>query len=82
MPPHRPDFRFALALALAFLSLCACGRRGPLELPAETQARADALRAEQKAKARPGEPERPVVVPGVIGARPPQNYPFLLDPLL
>lgn len=81
-----------LALALAAASLAACGRRGPLELPPETQARGAALRAEaQAAQARgpqrpaPGaaEPSLPAPpIPGTVGNRPPSQYPFPLDPLL
>ena len=96
-PPSPPLTRRAavLALALAAASLAACGRRGPLELPPETQARGAALRAEaEAAQARaargarrpaPGAAEPslpPPPIPGTIGNRPPSQYPFPLDPLL
>lgn len=81
-----------LALALLAASLGACGRRGPLELPPETQARGAALRAEAEARSArtarqptPGAPESslpPPPIPGTIGNRPPAQYPFPLDPLL
>ncbi|MGZ9409339.1 MAG: LPS translocon maturation chaperone LptM [Methylocystis sp.] len=81
-----------LALALVAASLGACGRRGPVELPPETQARGAILRAEAEARAarrapRPaaGAPETslpPPPIPGTIGNRPPAQYPFPLDPLL
>lgn len=83
------------AAALIVLGLAGCGRRGPLELPPETQARGAALKAEQDAasaraarggpKPIPGqaEAERPdPPIPGTIGNRPPEQYPFPLDPLL
>lgn len=81
-----------LALALVAASLGACGRRGPLELPPETQARGAILRAEAEAQATrtaprpsPGAPAPsvpPPPIPGTIGNRPPAQYPFPLDPLL
>lgn len=88
--------RLLVLLALAAASLSACGRRGPLELPPEVQARGDALKAEQTAAqakaarigpklpagqaAPPPPPEPPI--PGTIGNRPPAQYPFPLDPIL
>jgi predicted small lipoprotein YifL len=84
-----------ILLALAAASLSACGRRGPLELPPEVQARGDALKAEQAAaqskaarngpKLAPGQAAPPSTeppIPGTIGNRPPEHYPFPLDPLL
>ncbi|MGJ0511765.1 LPS translocon maturation chaperone LptM [Methylocystis sp.] len=79
-----------LALALVAASLGACGRRGPVELPPETQARGAILRAEARAaraapRPAPGAPETslpPPPIPGTIGNRPPAQYPFPLDPLL
>lgn len=82
-----------LAAALAAASLSACGRRGPLELPPEVQAQGEALKAAQaaeasktgRAKPAPGaaQPESPEPrIPGTIGNRPPEQYPFPLDPLL
>lgn len=88
-------FRLPALLFLAVASLSACGRRGPLELPPEVQARGEALKAAQAAeqakagkagaKAAPGQaPAAPPAppVPGTIGHRPPDQYPFILDPLL
>jgi predicted small lipoprotein YifL len=90
-------FRLLLLLAgaVAALGLSACGRRGPLELPPDVQARGAALQAEQEAtratnarsapKPAPGAAEPtppPVRIPGTIGNRPPAQYPFPLDPLL
>ena len=81
-----------LALALVAMGLSGCGRRGPLELPPETQARGAALKSQQEAarargaqRAAPGAEEAsgpPPPIPGTIGNRPPAQYPFLLDPLL
>lgn len=78
--------------ACAALGLVGCGRRGPLELPQEVQDRGAALKAEQDAarassakKPSPGaaEPEAPPVrIPGTMGNRPPDQYPFPLDPML
>lgn len=87
-------FRLLLlfAGAVAALGLSACGRRGPLELPPEVQARGAALQAEQDAaraknasKPAPGAAEpvsAPVPIPGTVGNRPPAQYPFPLDPML
>ncbi len=82
-------------LAFAAASLAGCGRRGLPELPPETQARGAALKAqEEAAQARaakgaprpaPGADEAsrpPPPIPGTIGNRPPEQYPFPLDPLL
>jgi len=77
----------------AAASLSACGRRGPLELPPEVQARGAALKAAQAQsqpvrgapKPAPGQaaPEPPPPpIPGTMGNRPPAQYPFPLDPLL
>jgi len=78
--------------SVAAFGLSACGRRGPLELPPEVQARGAALKAEQDtARAKnatkpvPGaaDPEAaPVRIPGTMGNRPPDQYPFPLDPML
>jgi predicted small lipoprotein YifL len=93
-PICRPFRSLAIAASLLLLagSVGGCGRRGPLELPPETQARGDALRAEQRASAQkekqgaveaPGAPqEQPVRIPGTVGNRPPSQYPFPLDPIL
>lgn len=87
-------FRLLLlfAGAVAALGLSACGRRGPLELPPEVQAQGAALKAEQDAtrarsatKPAPGAAEPaapPVRIPGTMGNRPPDQYPFVLDPML
>ena len=82
-------------LALAAASLTGCGRRGPTELPAETQAFEAAMKAkqaeEQKALAAKGKTAKPKNydasteprgVPGTTGNRPPEQFPFPLDPLL
>lgn len=78
-----------LALALVATSLGACGRRGPLELPPETQARGAYLRAQTEAAqakaargAPPPENAPAPPIPGTVGNRPPDQYPFPLDPLL
>nr|WP_246744688.1 lipoprotein [Methylocystis sp. Sn-Cys] len=81
--------------AFAATGLSACGRRGPLELPPEIQAQGEALKAQQAAalaksaknapRPAPGQavPEPPPPpIPGTIGNRPPEQYPFPLDPLL
>lgn len=91
MTPRGLRLIFAL-IAAAAASLAACGRRGPLELPPEVQARGAALKAQQEAaqaktgaKPAPGQvaPETPPPpIPGTIGNRPPADYPFPLDPLL
>jgi predicted small lipoprotein YifL len=99
-PPVTPrPIRLFLLLAAAALAHASCGRRGPLELPPDVQARGDALKAEQEAaraktarnapksaqKPIPGQaqPEPPAPpIPGTIGNRPPDQYPFPLDPLL
>ncbi len=91
MTLRRTRLLVLLAVAAA-TSLSACGRRGPLELPPEVQARGEALKAEQAAapaknapKPAPGQaaPTPPAPpIPGTIGNRPPEQYPFPLDPLL
>ncbi len=82
-------FAAAASIALLAASLSACGRRGPLELPPEVQARGQQLQAEAQTHRPPvvgplGEPINapPPPIPGTIGNRPPAEYPFLLDPLL
>lgn len=97
-PPDRPvtlrrsPILALLAAALLAASLSGCGRKGPLELPPETQARGAALKAQEEAQARPNKaPPAPgadaparqePAIPGTIGHRPPEQYPFPLDPLL
>jgi predicted small lipoprotein YifL len=84
-----------LLAALSAAALAGCGRRGPLELPPETQARGQMLKAQDEAAragARRGEKppapgaaeenRPPPPIPGTIGNRPPEQYPFPLDPLL
>lgn len=95
MTPRRTRLLVFLSVAALAAGLSSCGRRGPLELPPETQARGAALKAEQEAlrgksarnaprpapgEAAPPAPEPPI--PGTIGNRPPEQYPFVLDPLL
>jgi predicted small lipoprotein YifL len=84
--------RFIAAVALAFMvaGLSACGRRGPLELPPDAQARGFQAQAEAESRhPRPvnalGEPAQglpPPPIPGTVGNRPPAEYPFFFDPLL
>lgn len=91
----RPSLLLA-CLALLFASgLAGCGRKGPLELPPETQAYGEALKkqkqeAQGSGKADPtppfqpnsDQPSRKSDIPGTSGSRPPQEYPFPLDPIL
>lgn len=87
-----PRLLLLCALFCLAAGLAGCGRRGPLELPPETQQRGAELREQQKAEARatrarpaPGEDEQdgpPPPIPGTTGNRPPDKYPFVLDPLL
>jgi predicted small lipoprotein YifL len=94
---RRLIFAFAIAPLLA-ASLAGCGRKGPLELPPDVQAARDASRAEHEATAAAnaknvaGSPKQKLSeegakpkaqpVEGEISHRPPQAYPFFLDPLL
>lgn len=97
LPLDKKSRSLALVASTLLLaaSLSACGRRGPLELPPDVQARGAALRAEDEARAahashgaRPKLSEegagdkKPQAIPGTVGHRPPQDYPFSLDPLL
>ncbi len=78
-----------LAVSAALVLLSGCGRRGPLELPPEVQERGKALQERDAAQPRPkpslgeaeAKPEK-LPIPGTSGHRPPQQYPFFLDPLL
>jgi predicted small lipoprotein YifL len=84
------------SLSLLAAGLSSCGRRGPVELPPDVQARGQALKAAEEARAKdlpnstrakpaPGadESRQPEpAIPGTIGHRPPEQYPFPLDPLL
>jgi predicted small lipoprotein YifL len=91
--------RSYLPIALALVALCVagCGRKGPLELPADVQAERQAQAAQQEAEAeaqarasgrRPkmseeGAKKAPTPPPlGEVGNRPPAVYPFPLDFLL
>jgi len=90
-----PRLTLAASALLLAASLSACGRRGPLELPPDVQARGAALRAEDEARTAHGPhgarqklseegagDKKPQAIPGTVGHRPPQDYPFPLDPLL
>ena len=107
----RPSLLLA-CLALLFASgLAGCGRKGPLELPPETQAYGEALKkqklesqgangggqtssttpaqtgssqTEAAQKFDPNSEKQPKKsdIPGTSGNRPPQEYPFPLDPIL
>lgn len=96
MTPRQKILLALLAGALAS-ALSACGRKGPLELPAEYQVqqsdakeRRAAQQRDQSAKGlqpafdpnSPGEPPKSVNIPGTSGNRPPAQYPFPLDPIL
>lgn len=78
-----------LAAVIFAAGLAGCGRRGPVELPPETQQRGAELRAQEQARAAKTRPapgadiDRPAPpIPGTAGNRPPEQYPFPLDPLL
>ena len=92
-----PPF-FGLALALLATCVSGCGRKGPLELPADVQAERQAQAAQAEASAaaqaqasgrRPKMSEEGALPPapaqpplGDPGNRPPAVYPFPLDFLL
>jgi predicted small lipoprotein YifL len=88
--PHlyRPRWA-ALMLILALAGLSGCGRRGPLDLPPEVAARPKEAIV-QTTTVQPAGSKTPVAadvkaveyIPGTIGFRPPERYPFILDPLL
>ncbi len=93
---RRLIFAFAIAPMLA-AALASCGRKGPLELPPDVQAAREANRAQQETsapnpKSVAGSPKQKLSeegakpkaqpVEGEISHRPPQAYPFFLDPLL
>jgi predicted small lipoprotein YifL len=94
-----PRQKISLALLAGALAsaLSACGRKGPLELPAEYQVQESASKEQRDAKQRdqaakglqpafdpnsPGAPPKPSDIPGTSGNRPPAQYPFPLDPIL
>ena len=93
MRPRRPHY--GIALGLLALCVASCGRKGPLELPADVQAERQA-QAAQAAAAVEGHPSgrrpklseegAPPPPPGpALGDpsnRPPAVYPFPLDFLL
>mgnify|MGYP006266811329 FL=1 len=87
-----------LNFLLIFLFSCGllgCGRRGPTESPLETQAYEKAMKAkeaeEQKSLESQGKKTKPKNIdassqpggiPGTTGNRPPEQFPFPLDPIL
>jgi predicted small lipoprotein YifL len=79
----------AAAILILALALTGCGRRGALDLPPEVAARPKEV-VVQKTTVTPEGSKTPVAedvkaveyIPGTIGARPPERYPFILDPLL
>jgi predicted small lipoprotein YifL len=85
--------RLILALAIAPL-LAGCGRRGPLELPPDVQAARQEKIAQQQADEAAKNPDqknklsqqgvksKPEWVEGDVKHRPPEKYPFFLDPIL
>jgi predicted small lipoprotein YifL len=84
----RPQWA-ALILILALFGLSGCGRRGALDLPPEVAARPKEV-VVQKTTVTPEGSKTPVAedvkaveyTPGTAGFRPPERYPFILDPLL
>lgn len=85
---YRPR-RAALILLLALAGLSGCGRRGALDLPPEVAARPKEA-VVQTTTVTPAGSKTPVAedvkaveyIPGTAGFRPPERYPFILDPLL
>lgn len=86
--PRRAVLLLSMTLALAALS--GCGRRGPLELPPEVTARPKQVVVEKTTIVPPPGSKEPVkedvkaqeYIPGTVDHRPPDQYPFPLDPLL
>lgn len=79
MRQTRTAFALAAATLLA-LALSGCGRKGPLELPPDVQARGDFVKAQQEADAKkrgvkPAPPPTSALAPGVLGPKEPQNIP-------
>ena len=90
LTPVRWPLRLAFAVAgLAALTLCACGRVGPLELPpgpAAAPAPSAQLRLPDGSPA-PGSPDDPALKTGFDAqgnpvSPPGSKRPFILDPLL
>ncbi|MBY6241735.1 lipoprotein [Methylosinus sp. Sm6] len=89
MPHFARPHRAALILVLALAGLSGCGRRGPLDLPPEVTAQPREA-VVQKTTVTPEGSKKPVAeevraveyIPGTTGFRPPERYPFILDPLL
>jgi predicted small lipoprotein YifL len=90
-PQPMPSRRAFVLAASAALALAGCGRKGPLELPADVQAERAARQAAEQANApqngqkpsgEAGPPQPPPPQLGDPGRRPPALYPFPLDPLL
>jgi predicted small lipoprotein YifL len=81
--------RTAASLLILALALSGCGRRGALDYPPEVAARPKAV-VVQKTTLTPVGGKTPVAedvkaveyIPGTPGYRPPEQYPFILDPLL
>lgn len=84
-----------LVTSLLISGLVGCGRRGPTESPLETQAYDKAMNAkeaeEQKTLTSQGKKitpknfdasSQPGGIPGTTGNRPPEQFPFPLDPIL
>ncbi|CAN2534592.1 MAG TPA: lipoprotein [Methylosinus sp.] len=81
--------RSAATLLILALALAGCGRRGALDYPPEVAARPKAV-VVQKTTLTPVGGKTPVAedvkavefIPGTPGYRPPDQYPFILDPLI
>lgn len=79
-----------LCTTLALPVLSGCGRRGAVELPPEVAARPKAVVVQRTTVVPPPGSKAPVeeevkaqeYIPGTPGYRPPDQYPFILDPLL
>ena len=92
-PRQAPYSRFSNRAA-ARRRAAGCGRKGPLELPPDVQAARQEKVAEQQAAEAAKNPEekqklsqqgvKPKAerVEGDVGHRPPEDYPFFLDPIL
>lgn len=79
-----------LSMTLVLGALSGCGRRGALELPPEVAARPKEVAVRKTTVLPPPGSNQPVeeklsaeeYIPGTFGHRPPEQYPFPLDPLL